>query len=259
MWSLDPRSLPTKVPLMTQRVYAIYAKNKLILWGLITYLGLGIILTGYLMARMKAQEGSGTGLDLAASESCLIYVSAYSAHRGCTVCRILLTDVDPLVVLSLAWIAPMAFDLVVFTLTAYKTFGSVRRPDMPLSHLLIRDGESLLPIKFATTDVVVSAALYFGIMVVLNAADVATYYVRAVFSLRESNQGRGLRTKQPYLRGVLGPLVNSVSVALISRMMLNLHAEAHATLEPPSLQLDTLAFASQEGRSSPNDHPSAVL
>ncbi|KAI5827204.1 hypothetical protein K523DRAFT_392114 [Schizophyllum commune Tattone D] len=243
MWSLDPRSLPTKVPLMTQRVYAIYAKNKLILWGLITYLGLGIILTGYLMARMKAQEGSGTGLDLAASESCLIYVSAYRYET----------------VLSLAWIAPMAFDLVVFTLTAYKTFGSVRRPDMPLSHLLIRDGESLLPIKFATTDVVVSAALYFGIMVVLNAADVATYYVRAVFSLRESNQGRGLRTKQPYLRGVLGPLVNSVSVALISRMMLNLHAEAHATLEPPSLQLDTLAFASQEGRSSPNDHPSAVL
>ncbi|KAI5888135.1 uncharacterized protein SCHCODRAFT_0112385 [Schizophyllum commune H4-8] len=249
MWVLNPRTMPTKIAvsaLMTQRVYAIYAKSKLILWGLIAYLGLGAILTGYLMARMKAQEGSGTGLDLVASGSCLIYVSAYS----------LLLGVDVGVALSSAWIVSMVFDLVIFALTAYKTFDAVRRPDMPLSHLLVRDGSSQRPAYLATTNKEISAALYFGIMVVLNAADVATYYPRCEphFCFTGSNSDRGLRTKQPYLRGVLGPVVNSVSVALISRMMLNLHTEAHATLELPSLHLDTLAFVSQEARSSPDEY-----
>ncbi|KAI5827198.1 hypothetical protein K523DRAFT_330577 [Schizophyllum commune Tattone D] len=73
--------------------------------------------------------------------------------------------------MSAVWIILMVFDLIVFVLTAFKTMEAVREPKMALSRVLLRD-----------------ACLYFGFMVLLNAANVVTYY--------------------PYLRGCLGTLAN---------------------------------------------------
>ncbi|KAL1672531.1 hypothetical protein EV122DRAFT_283860 [Schizophyllum commune] len=102
----------------------------------------------------------------------------------------------------------MAFDLLIFALTAYKTIAGVWQRGMPLTRLLIRD-----------------ASMYFGIMSLVNVANVLTYY-----------------TTWAYFRGMFGPLVNSICVALASRMMLNLHHEAHHTTDPSSIQLTTLAI-----------------
>ncbi|KAI4524692.1 hypothetical protein K525DRAFT_253110 [Schizophyllum commune Loenen D] len=96
----------------------------------------------------------------------------------------------------------MAFDLLIFALTAYKTISGVWQRGLPLAAHAAFDKRR--------------------IMSLVNVANVLTYYA--------------------YFRGMFGPLVNSICVALASRMMLNLHHEAHHTTDPSSIQLTTLAI-----------------
>ncbi|KAL1695364.1 hypothetical protein GGG16DRAFT_109455 [Schizophyllum commune] len=62
----------------------------------------------------------------------------------------------------------MAFDLLIFALTAYKTISGVWQRGMPLTRLLIRD-----------------ASMYFGIMSLVNVANVLTYYTTWVMRLTQ--------------------------------------------------------------------------
>ncbi|KAL1750336.1 hypothetical protein FB107DRAFT_252204 [Schizophyllum commune] len=116
----------------------------------------------------KAKNGSGM--------SCLVlYVPDSSVHW-----------------MSAVWIILMVFDLIVFVLTAFKTMEAVREPKMALSRVLLRDAclyfgyaKARLPL-FS-----VPKLIPFRFMVLLNAANVVTYYVAT-----------------PYLRGCLGTLAN---------------------------------------------------
>ncbi|KAL1663015.1 hypothetical protein GGF50DRAFT_116429 [Schizophyllum commune] len=178
--------------LMIKRVYAIYGRDKRVLYGLVVYLVVGIAISGWAVAHQdsavpdadKPRNGSGM--------SCLVlYVPVASARW-----------------MSAVWIILMVFDLMIFLLTVYKTMEAFRQPEMALSYVLLRD-----------------ACMYFGLMVLLNVANVITYY-----------------TTGPYLRGCLGTVANSLSVTLLSRMMLNLYKEAYLRTES-TIRLTTMVVA----------------
>ncbi|KAL1726441.1 hypothetical protein EV714DRAFT_239383 [Schizophyllum commune] len=155
----------------------------------------GIAVSGWAVANQdgdfdirKVKNGSGM--------SCLVlYVPDSSVHW-----------------MSAVWIILMVFDLIVFVLTAFKTMEAVREPKMALSRVLLRD--ACLYFGYAKTTLPLSSVpklIPFRFMVLLNAANVVTYY--------------------PYLRGCLGTLANSLSITLLSRMMINLYQEAHPRTE----------------------------
>ncbi|EMD34819.1 hypothetical protein CERSUDRAFT_116996 [Gelatoporia subvermispora B] len=103
---------------------------------------------------------------------------------------------------AVAWESLFVFDLMIFFLTMYKTWDNrVTRPlvrasgKLDLLSLIFRDG-----------------AMYFAVMAVANLANTLTFYFL-----------------QPLLRGVLSTFASSVSVAMMSRLMLNLHEGATGT------------------------------
>ncbi|KAI4524948.1 hypothetical protein K525DRAFT_262005, partial [Schizophyllum commune Loenen D] len=160
--------------LIMQRVYAIFGKSKRVLYGLLFYAAVGSAVILWAISTQKYNMSptdevlhSVTGL------RCPVTVSGMNG-----------TD-KPRTGLSAIWITVMVYDFIVFAMTAYKTFGALREPHMPIMQLLLRDG-----------------AIYFGSMFALNFANVLTYY--------------------PYLQGFLVPVVSCVSVAILSRMMLHL-------------------------------------
>ncbi|KAL1742449.1 hypothetical protein HDZ31DRAFT_75513 [Schizophyllum fasciatum] len=129
--------------LMLIRVYAVFARDRRVLAGLLLYAVVGVSLAGWALSGV-----------------------------------------------SVVWLTMLAYDLIVFGLTAGKTLAAVRRPRAPpLIHVLLRDG-----------------ALYFGVLSMSNLANILTYY--------------------PYLKGALATAVSSLAVTLLSRMMLNLHGGA---------------------------------
>ncbi|KAL1685797.1 hypothetical protein GGG16DRAFT_97535 [Schizophyllum commune] len=157
--------------LIMQRVYAIFGKSKRVLYGLLFYAAVGSAVILWAISTQKYNMSptdevlhSVTGL------RCPVTVSGMKYPRPG---------------LSAIWITVMVYDFIVFAMTAYKTFGALREPHMPIMQLLLRDG-----------------AIYFGSMFALNFANVLTYY--------------------PYLQGFLVPVVSCVSVAILSRMMLHL-------------------------------------
>ncbi|KAL1698573.1 hypothetical protein EV121DRAFT_265902 [Schizophyllum commune] len=141
--------------LIMQRVYAIFGKSKRVLYGLLFYAAVGSAVILWAISTQK--------YNMSPSDEVLHSVTGLSA----------------------IWITVMVYDFIVFAMTAYKTFGALREPHMPIMQLLLRDG-----------------AIYFGSMFALNFANVLTYY--------------------PYLQGFLVPVVSCVSVAILSRMMLHL-------------------------------------
>ncbi|KAL1695368.1 hypothetical protein GGG16DRAFT_99992 [Schizophyllum commune] len=108
----------------------------------------------------KAKNGSGM--------SCLVlYVPDSSVHW-----------------MSAVWIILMVFDLIVFALTAFKTMEAVREPKMALSRVLLRDaclyfGYAKIRLRLSSS---VPKLISFRFMVLLNAANVVTYYVATVMS-----------------------------------------------------------------------------
>ncbi|KAJ7115104.1 hypothetical protein C8R43DRAFT_1156304 [Mycena crocata] len=99
--------------------------------------------------------------------------------------------------LSASWIALFLFDSIIFGLTMFRTHSTRLHlgggENLPIHMLLVRDG-----------------ALYFAAMALANLANIITYYLTG-----------------PLIRGSLSTFANCVSVTMMSRLMLNLHAQAH--------------------------------
>ncbi|KAI5827495.1 hypothetical protein K523DRAFT_391177 [Schizophyllum commune Tattone D] len=162
--------------LIMQRVYAIFGKSRRVLYGLLFYAAVGSAVILWAISTQKYNMSpSDEVLDSVTGLRCPVTVSGMKYPRPG---------------LSAIWITVMVYDFIVFAMTAYKTFGALREPHMPIMQLLLRDG-----------------AIYFGSMFALNFANVLTYYVPPF---------------QPYLQGFLVPVVSCVSVAILSRMMLHL-------------------------------------
>ncbi|KAJ6476891.1 hypothetical protein C8R45DRAFT_1008164 [Mycena sanguinolenta] len=96
--------------------------------------------------------------------------------------------------LAVPWEALFIYDVLIVVALFYKSLQtrseSVHIRNEPLLSLLIRDG-----------------AVYFVIMAVINLANILTFYLAG-----------------PLLRGCLSTMASSLSVTMMSRLMLNLHA-----------------------------------
>ncbi|KAJ7480776.1 hypothetical protein FB451DRAFT_1238409 [Mycena latifolia] len=109
--------------------------------------------------------------------------------------------------IAAAWSGMLVFDVMIFGLTLFKALrhrGSARGG---LISVLLRDG-----------------SVYFALMIISNAANVATYTMGG-----------------PFIRGSATTVTNVASSVMISRLMFNLgdtrgtRAETYATREPPAL------------------------
>ncbi|KAJ7661144.1 hypothetical protein B0H17DRAFT_1212331 [Mycena rosella] len=94
-----------------------------------------------------------------------------------------------------SWEALFVLDALIFGLTIYNAYTTRRRmlPQTNLHTVVIRDG-----------------AMFFGIVALANLANIATYYFSTVM-----------------LPGSLAGFANCISVTMISRLILNLHAHAN--------------------------------
>ncbi|KAJ7151983.1 hypothetical protein C8R46DRAFT_1042870 [Mycena filopes] len=115
--------------------------------------------------------------------------------------------------LAAAWEALFTFDALIFGLTVFKTYSMWRRGEtqvpLPIHRLILRDG-----------------ALYFAAMACANLCNILTFY--------------------PVLAGSLSTFASCASVAIMSRLMLNLHQKADAGVLTPHLHIslddDTVAL-----------------
>ncbi|PIL27660.1 hypothetical protein GSI_10812 [Ganoderma sinense ZZ0214-1] len=104
--------------------------------------------------------------------------------------------------IAVAWESLFLFDCTIFSLTLFKTLRERRRNPVTsgrrdIVSLVMRDG-----------------ALYFAVMASANLANTITFYVL-----------------EPLLRGCLSTAASSISITMMSRLMLNLHASAHGRSE----------------------------
>ncbi|KAI0088749.1 hypothetical protein BDY19DRAFT_143826 [Irpex rosettiformis] len=170
------------------RVYALYGRSKKLIWLIFS---IAAVLLGFSIWAVTGQS------------------SEISLQEGCQFASSKLTAIH----IATAWEALFTFDLMIFCLTiarTYKTriryYGVGRKMD--LVTLMVRDG-----------------AMYFGVMVLVQGANVVTFYAGS-----------------PVLRGTLSTLASDVSVTMMSRLMLNLHRIAAdqtdvfgTTLDPTSV------------------------
>ncbi|KAL1750228.1 hypothetical protein FB107DRAFT_294689 [Schizophyllum commune] len=111
--------------LMLIRVYAVFSRDRRVLVGLLSYAAVGIALAGWaLFGQTSAAEP--------AVVKCLVYTPKAEPGNLLTVI---------LQGLSIIWLTMLAYDLIVFVLTAGKTARAVRQPRAPpLVSILLRDG-----------------------------------------------------------------------------------------------------------------------
>ncbi|KAL4246339.1 hypothetical protein ABKN59_009105 [Abortiporus biennis] len=157
------------------RTFALYDRSWRIL-GLM--LSVGIPLVGFIIWSIAIQE---TGLS--------------SIYMGCTVAGTPKSQFY----LSIAWMALILFDILIFLLTIMKTYQERRTCH---SAILGRMG-SLIDLIYK------DGAIYFGIMASVNIANTITFY-----------------TLPPALQACLSRLASSISVSLITRLILNLRKQA---------------------------------
>ncbi|KAJ7890368.1 hypothetical protein B0H13DRAFT_2340997 [Mycena leptocephala] len=124
--------------------------------------------------------------------------------------------------LAAAWEAEFICDLLVLVLTLYRAFRKTSRVHVvpgPLWRVMTRD-----------------SAMYFGVICIANLANILMFY------FGDNNK------LQIHTSGALAWFTAQISVVMISRLMLNLHAAASPDYETKSfsIQLDTLDFASNE-------------
>ncbi|KII90488.1 hypothetical protein PLICRDRAFT_697035 [Plicaturopsis crispa FD-325 SS-3] len=163
--------------LMIIRTYALYARSKRILVSLI---GLSAILIAITVWATSTVTGD---------------ITIVSGFGGCY-------DVDRAYLaarFAISWEALFAFDLTIFVLTAWKTYVKGRSIQylsgrMSLTTVILRDG-----------------AAYFAVMVLVNFANMLTYYLNSTSDVR----------------GLLSTFVSCLAVTMVSRLMLNLHKSAH--------------------------------
>ncbi|KAJ7488051.1 hypothetical protein FB451DRAFT_1391008 [Mycena latifolia] len=157
---------------MVIRVYAIYGRSRRVL---AIILGVGLCTLGSTLWSMNGQQGTRPII----FGGCNFSIEESTAYR-----------------LAGSWEALFVFDSVIFAFTVYNAITTRRRrifPQMSLHTLVIRDG-----------------AMYFGIVALVNLANIATYYFEG-----------------PLLPGSLAAFANCISVTMISRLILNLHKQAN--------------------------------
>ncbi|KAJ6571460.1 hypothetical protein B0H19DRAFT_1130026 [Mycena capillaripes] len=131
---------------MIQRMYALYNRDRRILWGLS---GIATSLAGFIVWLMQNQDS----IPLTVVPGCYHDVSRATSLR-----------------LAGAWGALFLFDSIIFTLTicnAYwtrKRLGTQAQVDMPIHTLIIRDG-----------------AIYFAAIALANLANIVTFIIEGPF------------------------------------------------------------------------------
>ncbi|KAH9924195.1 uncharacterized protein B0H18DRAFT_1012769 [Fomitopsis serialis] len=158
--------------ILTLRTSALYNRNKYVTGSIVA---VGLSLAGLAIYAVNGQR-----------ESISLSGGCHTAAARKTAIRI-----------AVAWESLFVFDLMIFSLTMYKTWKtrllhSSRTDKLDLLSLISRDG-----------------AMYFAVMASVNLANTLTFYLL-----------------QPLLRGVLSTFASSVSVTMMSRLMLNLHESA---------------------------------
>ncbi|KAJ7859326.1 hypothetical protein B0H14DRAFT_3446704 [Mycena olivaceomarginata] len=115
-----------------------------------------------------------------------------------------------------AWESQIACDILVLLLTIWRAYTYPRYAGGLLWRM--------------TTD----GAVYFGIIIIANAANLATFYLGDIF-----------------LAGFLSWFITSLSIMLLARLMLNLHEAAAVGItreELNTIELETLRFATVDDR-----------
>ncbi|KII90484.1 hypothetical protein PLICRDRAFT_173888 [Plicaturopsis crispa FD-325 SS-3] len=134
---------------------------------------------------------------------------------------------DVIIHSAVRWDVLFLFDLAIFALTIYKTYeiekGDLRALSgrMPIGTLMLRDG-----------------AIYFAVMAAANLANILTFYIEHAKSSR----------------GILCAFANCLSVALMSRLMLNIHEVGVAS----SAESDTLMSNTISRRLHNHTHSTSV-
>ncbi|KAJ6511677.1 hypothetical protein DFH09DRAFT_1197742 [Mycena vulgaris] len=125
---------------------------------------------------------------------------------------------DVAIMVAIPWEAVFVYDVMIFCLLFYKSHrtrrdSGLRWAQIPLLSLLIRDG-----------------SIYFALMAIVNLANILTSYIA-----------------EPLLVSCLSTLASNISVTMMSRLMLNLHAVESAGIFSTSAphtteitELDTL-------------------
>ncbi|KAJ7106700.1 hypothetical protein C8R44DRAFT_987313 [Mycena epipterygia] len=175
------------------RVFAMYGLN---LWILTCLLGAGG-LSASLALWSIVKYGHPQMLSAPGLSGCHTAIPRTSAFR-----------------LAGAWEAQLVCDTLVFALTVRRAY--IQRRTSPrwtgtLVETMVTDG-----------------AMYFGMIVIANLANLTTFYTGDIL-----------------LSGFLSWFTTSLSVTLLSRLMLNLHEAAEIgieTAEPNSVELETLRF-----------------
>ncbi|KAJ6476900.1 hypothetical protein C8R45DRAFT_366944 [Mycena sanguinolenta] len=116
--------------------------------------------------------------------------------------------------LAEAWGALFVFDSLVFCLTIFHAYSTRRRlgpgahTNMPMYTLIIRDG-----------------AIYFGAIALANLANIVTFIVNG-----------------PWIPGTLTVFTTSISITMACRLILHLHEQVLADVDPTDFDLSGLKF-----------------
>ncbi|KAI0089518.1 hypothetical protein BDY19DRAFT_108365 [Irpex rosettiformis] len=168
------------------RTYALYCKSKRIA-ALI--FGVGAVLVSLSVWAVTGQQGE------------------VSLQQGCHMASSKTSSIH----IAVAWEALFTFDAMIFVLTLLKTYKE------RASHRLVRPSD-LVSLVFR------DGAIYFGVMMLAQGANVITFYVAP-----------------PALRGTLSTAASTISVTMISRLTLNLHSTA---AHSEHINATTLPFSS---------------
>ncbi|KAF8144542.1 hypothetical protein K438DRAFT_2029120 [Mycena galopus ATCC 62051] len=175
--------------IMILRMYALYGRSKRVLGALVV---LGAICTG--IAVWNAQGQHGTTITIL--PGCHPHFSTATSYH-----------------LAAAWGTLFVFDTVIFGMTLYNGWCARRRlsPRSAVSFqaIIVRDG-----------------ALYFGVMVLANLANILTFL-----------------TNTAVLPGSLATFASCISITMMMRLMLNLHE--HAERGELDIDLENLAIRSE--------------
>lgn len=182
---------------MILRTYALYNFDRRVLtfFILCAMATTGIAISSVMMIERTSYHPNDLTL-----HGCILQVPDSSAHR-----------------VAGAWIGLLAFDVVTFLFTLWKSLKEPWLGGSSIMRVLLRDG-----------------VIYFGIMTGLTCGTVASYF-----------------SENPYRRGITTPLANVVSSCLASRLILNLRDPSLSSrFAPGSVQgtRDVLSTVRWEGQ-----------
>ncbi|GLB40132.1 hypothetical protein LshimejAT787_0800030 [Lyophyllum shimeji] len=140
----------------------------------------------------------GSGAILVAISCWALFGQKSAPAQQASGCHIGLSSITA-IHLAAAWEALFVYDTILFVLTMAKTWKgrhayAITRASVPIIYLVFRDG-----------------AIYFAVMALANLTNIMTFYFCG-----------------PFMRGGLSTFASAISVAMMSRLMLNLHETADA-------------------------------